>query len=126
MFALALETDHGLDLIVMPGLAFDQEGTRLGHGRGYGREDFGKLDRTPIPCHVDRLEHSFGTNHMFPFSHFLFAIRYYDNYLIKADAYNKLMGCPPVATGKCSHDLFLANYAVRLHVADALTCLVTL
>ncbi|KAF9409381.1 hypothetical protein BGZ94_001972 [Podila epigama] len=53
----ALDTARGLDLIVMPGLAFDRTGTRLGHGRGY-----------------------------------------YDNYLIKANKYNKSIGRPEVTT----------------------------
>ncbi|KAI8922555.1 hypothetical protein DFJ77DRAFT_436847 [Powellomyces hirtus] len=41
-FRQALDED-GLDLIIVPGLAFDKEGWRLGHGKGYYDRYFAKV-----------------------------------------------------------------------------------
>ena len=52
----ALDNDGGgLDLILIPGLAFTREGDRCGRGRGYydtylqkAQDKFGKIPTTPI------------------------------------------------------------------------------
>jgi 5-formyltetrahydrofolate cyclo-ligase len=47
----AMCSERGLDLLVMPGLAFDRQGNRLGYGRGYFdrylAEYIGRLKRPP-------------------------------------------------------------------------------